>query len=248
MINFYLYHLILFVIGIFPCILWLIFYLRQDVHPESNAKVLEIFILGLLSVPLVAFLENKIGNFFSKTFPSLFLINQESLLPLFFYYIFIIGFTEEFFKYIIVKIRVIKSSHFDEPIDAMLYLIIAGLGIAAGENVGSIMGLASINEAISLSVLRLLTAIFLHTLAAAILGFFLAFSLRFKNFKKFSIISTGIILASFFHGLYDVFISKIEFAHSVFDFLTPIAIISIMAIIVYFLLIKIKKLPRSCKI
>jgi len=249
-IGFFWHYLILFIIGIFPCIIWLLFYLRQDVHPESNAKVLEIFILGALCVPLIALIENKIGNFVSNLFPNLFFAGQSNPtnLQIFLYYILIIGFWEEFFKYLIVKIRVINSSHFDEAIDAMLYLIIAGLGIAASENVSSIIHLPQINEAIYLSILRLATAIFLHTLAAGILGFFLALSLRFKKTKKIFIIFSGIAIASIFHGVYDGFLTKIENATSLFDFLIPIGIIALMALILYFFLIKVKKLPRSCEV
>lgn len=249
--NSIFYHIILFLIGISPCILWLLFYLRQDVHPESNSKVLEIFILGLLCVPLIAKLEEIAGSFLAKNLPHFFLIDYtQKILSLqtFFYYIFIIGFIEEIFKYLIVRIRVIRSSHFDEPIDAMLYLIIASLGIAAGENVGSIIKTVHFNEAIYLSILRLLTAIFLHTLTAAIIGFFLALSLRFKKIKRISIVSLGLIIAIVFHALYDISLVKIEYTSSIFDFFIPIGIIALMAIIVYFFLIKVKKMPRSCKI
>lgn len=249
--NLFLYYSVLFLIGIFPCVLWLMFYLRQDVHPESNAKVIEIFILGLVCVPLIAKIEGWLGNYLGKNFPHFFLIDQlqKSLsLQIILYYIFVIAFIEEIFKYLIVKIRVIRTSHFDEPIDAMLYLIIASLGIAAGENVGCIIQTAHFNEAFYLSILRLLTAIFFHTLSAAIIGFFLACSLRFKNVKRALITATGLIIAILFHALYDISLVKTEYTSSIFDFLIPIGIIALMAILVYFFLIKVKKIPRSCKI
>ena len=147
-----------FSIGIIPCILWLLFYLRQDVHPESNKKVVEVFLWGVLMVFPAVFLEKTLGIFFPDE------ISLLSNLPLLFlYYIAGIGLIEEFLKYFVVKFTVINSSHFDEPIDAMLYLIIAGLGFAAIENLLVVFNTEILEEAIIVSSTRLLTAIFLHT-------------------------------------------------------------------------------------
>lgn len=229
--------LIYFFIGILPCIVWLIFYLRQDVHPESNRKIIEIFLLGALVVAPVFFIERLIKE-------------PLSFFNVFLYYIIVVGFTEEFFKYLIVRIRVIKSSHFDEPIDAMLYMVIASLGLATVENVAVIIRQAPyMQDAIILSSIRLLTAIFLHTLAAAITGYFLARSLRVKNLIKRSfVVIGGLFLSSFFHGIYDVAIRKLDQTLNVFYFLLPIVIIFLMGIFVYILFSKVKKMPRSCNL
>ncbi len=233
-----------FLIGVLPCIVWLLFYLRQDVHPESNKKVIEIFLLGALTVfPIL-----KIEQVAEKFFPSETVLSKNFFFLLL-YYVMVIGLIEEFFKYLVVRIRVIKSSHFDEPIDAMLYLIIASLGLAAVENVSSIIGVKIMPDVILLSTIRLFTAIFLHTLAAAITGYFLAICFREKNLiKRSAIVGSGLLLASFCHGLYDISILKLEEATNIFYFFLPIGIIFLMGIFVYFLFLKVKKIPRSCKL
>ena len=246
----YLKYLLYFIVGILPCIIWLIFYLRQDMHPESNRKIIEIFILGMIIVAPVLIIENLLGNFLVKNLPTLFNVDSVSptLVQLLFYYTIVIGFIEEFFKYIVVKLRAIKSSHFDEPIDAMLYTIIISLGLAAIENLAVIFQTTEIGSAILISVIRLLTAIFLHSLAAAITGYFLALSLSLRNkWKRFLIIISGLLLASVFHGVYDVSVVNLEKATNIFDFLFPIVIIMLMGVIVYIFFIKVKKIPRSCK-
>ena len=231
-----------FSIGIIPCILWLLFYLRQDVHPEPNKKVVEVFLWGILMVFPAVFLEKILGIFFPDE------ISLLSNLPLLFlYYIAGIGLIEEFFKYFVVKFTVINSSHFDEPIDAMLYLIIAGLGFATIENLLVVFNIGILEEAIIVSSTRLLTAIFLHTLAAAITGYFLAFSLHQKKKKRGTFIFSGLSLAATFHGLYNISMINLEKAENIFAFLLPIAIISLMAIIIYIFFLKVKKLPRTCK-
>ncbi len=236
--------IIYFLIGVIPCLLWLFFYLSQDVHPESNKKIIEIFLLGALTVVPIKMIENYATNLFP---PENILVKKFMLLLL--YYGLIIGFTEEFFKYLVVRLRVIKSSHFDEPIDAMLYLIIASLGLATVENLAVVFGIKIIPDIILVSIIRLLTAIFLHTLAAAITGFFLAFCLREKNLiKRSMIVIGGLLIASFCHGIYDISILKLETANNIFYFFLPIAIIFLMGIFVYFLFSKVKKIPRSCNL
>lgn len=236
-------YLIYFIVGIFPCIIWLLFYLRQDVHPESNRKIIEIFLLGAFIVLPIKILEDYLGRLFP---PDNILLIKTPLL--FLYYIVVIGFIEELFKYLVVRIRVIRSSHFDEPIDAMLYLIIASLGLAAIENIFLIFKSPQIQTAILVSTIRLLTAIFLHTLAAGITGYFLALSLKSKRLKSFFIVAFGLFVSSISHGIYDATVTKLEIAENIFAFLLPIVIIVIMGIIVYILFLKVKKMPSACKI
>lgn len=248
--NIHLYFLY-FAIGIIPCILWLLLYLRQDVHPESNKNVIKIFLLGgLITVPVI--IIEKCFSFFLPDQNILY----ENLLLLLFYYIIGIGLVEEFSKYFIVKTQVMRSSHFDEPIDAMLYLIIAGLGFAAIENILVIFNIenllmsfniAILGEALIISTLRLLTAIFLHTLSAAIVGYFLALSLSRKRKKRKLIVISGLLIAGTLHGLYDVSMVKLSDASQIFHFIIPIAIIFFMGILVYIFFLKVKKLPRGCK-
>jgi RsiW-degrading membrane proteinase PrsW (M82 family) len=232
--------LLYFAIGILPAILWLLFYLRQDVHPESNKKIIEIFLWGIIIVIPAMCLETFLGDLF----PEKNVILQTPTL-FFVYYIVGVGLVEEFFKYLVVKLRVIDSSHFDEPIDAMLYLIIAGLGFATFENLLVVFNTGAVGEVIMLSSIRLLTAIFLHTLAAAITGYFLALSIYHR--RKIFIIS-GLFFTAVSHGLYDISIVKLESAQDLFSFLLPIVIIFLMAMIVYILFKKVKQLPRSCKL
>ena len=164
-----------FLISVLPCITWLLFYLRQDVHPESNKKIIEIFLFGMIMVLPALLLEES----FSGLLPEETI--QESFFLLSLYYIIGVGLVEEILKYLVVKLRVIDSSHFDEPIDIMLYLIIAGLGFATIENIIVIFNIETLEEAAIVSTVRLLTAIFIHTLSAAITGYFWALSFCFKK-------------------------------------------------------------------
>ncbi|MCD6094746.1 PrsW family intramembrane metalloprotease [bacterium] len=235
-----------FFIGVIPCILWLIFYLRQDVHPESNKKVIEIFLWGVVIVVPVVVVEKFLEIFF-PTEDILF----QNLPLLFLYYIVGVGFVEEFSKYFIVRSRVINSSEFDEPIDAILYLIIAGLGFATVENIIVIFNvgtLEGLKGAAIVSLIRPFTAIFIHTLAAGITGYFLALSLHQKPEKRGILVLSGLLLSSIFHGVYDAFMLQLEENPSLFSLLLPFAIIVLVGVLVYIFFIKVKKMPRTCRI
>ena len=232
-----------FLISVLPCITWLLFYLRQDVHPESNKKIIEIFLFGMIMVLPALLLEESFSSFLPEE------KIQESFFLLSLYYIIGVGLVEEILKYFVVKLRVIDSSHFDEPIDIMLYLIIAGLGFATIENIIVIFNIETLEEAAIVSTVRLLTAIFIHTLSAAITGYFWALSFCFKKGKKrsFSLFS-GILLSSLLHGFYDISIIKLEETQNLFSFLLPTVIIVFTGLLVFFFFLKVKKLPRTCKV
>lgn len=228
-----------FLISVLPCISWLLFYLRQDVHPESKKKIIEIFLWGVIIVTPALVIEQV----FSTILPQELLNTSPFWFA--FYYIIGVGLVEESLKYLVVKLRVLDSSHFDEPIDTMLYLIVAGLGFATVENTIVIFDIKSLEEAAVVSMIRLLTAVFLHTLSAAITGYFLALSIYKKN-RAISI--SGLSLAALSHGLYNISIVKLEMARTYFSFLLPTIIIILMGIFVFVLFLKVKKLPRTCKI
>lgn len=189
-----------FFLGIAPSVIWLTFYLHKDAHPEPKKQVFKIFLLGALMGPLAVALQYGVMKSFSAlqfsvlNATSLFFLNIIIFAPL----------SEEFLKYAVVRWGILKNPAFDEPLDAMLYLIISALGFAALENLLNIFYSQnlSLGLAFSQSVARFLSATFLHTLSSGILGYFLARSLL--NLKKRRIIlAAGFLLAVGFHSFYN---------------------------------------------
>jgi RsiW-degrading membrane proteinase PrsW (M82 family) len=176
------------------------------VHPEPNKMILKVFFFGMLVGPIAAFIQLTLmwacgpkvdwplilAALSQKN--SLFLINILLFAPL----------VEEFLKYAVVRWQVLKNPAFDEPLDAMLYLIISALGFAAIENIIYIFVIPnlSVQMAFSQTIVRFLSATLLHTLSSGILGYFLAKSfLDLKN--RQSIFFFGFILAVAFHSFYN---------------------------------------------
>jgi len=233
-------YLIYILFGLAPSIIWLLFYLRKDVHPESNPMIIKIFFYGMLSALPAIFLEIGAFEAFAKlNLPLIYLTILNTFIG--------VALIEEMIKFLVVKEKVLSSAEFDEPIDAMLYMIIAALGFAASENILILLGLGSqlfLPQVLEISVLRFLSATFLHALCSGLVGYFLALSL-FETRKRLKLISLGLLISVALHGLYNFSIMEIEGS---LKFLIPLIILISLAIFLTFGFKRLQKMKSVCKI
>ena len=218
--------------GLAPSIIWLLFFLRKDSHPESNSMILKIFLYGMLAAIPTALIELGFAE----------IIAVEII------YIFLgIALTEEVFKYLVVRRKVLRDSEFDEPIDAMLYMIVAALGFAALENLLILFPLSQSSqlfETFLLSLFRFVGATFLHALCSGLIGYFLALSCL-KTKKRFQLRAAGITIAVFLHGIYDFSIMRLD---GFLQYIIPVIVLISLAIFVSLGFKKVKRLKSICKI
>lgn len=234
----------LIVFALLPSLIWLLFFLRKDSHPESNPMILKIFFYGMLSAIPAVFIEL---GFFQITGRPPFSTLPSSLIS--FFNIFIgVALTEETLKYLVVKKKVLRNPEFDEPLDAMLYMIIAALGFVFLENLLIFLSpktfLLNFGEVFVLAGFRFISATFLHALSSATLGFFLALSF-FEMKKRGVLLFSGFLLAFGLHGLYNLAIMNMG---KYWGIILPIIIIAGLAVFVSFGLKKLKKTASVCKI
>jgi len=235
------YALLLF-FGLIPSIIWLLYYLRKDKHPESNKKIIKVFCFGMLIAIPTALIELGVLDQI-KVIKDLPFFASNQILFLALKYFLVVALLEELMKYLIVKKEVFSAPEFDEPVDIMLYMIICALGFAAVENILTLLPPKEIIEALSTMWIRFIGATLLHVLCSGILGYFLALSF-FETKKRVRLTVIGLILAIALHGLYDLSIMT-EGSLSV---LGPIIILIGLAIFISFGFKKIKKLKSVCKI
>lgn len=148
------------ILGILPAVLWLIFFLREDAaRPEPKRMIIYVFIGGALAAGASVIPEFFLQKYFppAADVPTY----MSALLGPF-------ALIEEVFKFLIVYLIIKRSSYFDEGVDAMIYMITAGLGFAAVENILNLIGTGSVLE---IFTLRSIGATLLHALASGILGF-----------------------------------------------------------------------------
>jgi len=185
--------LLLIAIGFAPSIIWLVLFLKKDPKPEPKYLIIRVFLFGIIIAPLLVLLEGVISEF-SFLHPSLNFLSSTLVF-------FIWGaFIEEYMKYWIVKTTVIYNPNFDEPHDAIIYMITAALGFAAMENILILFENIHQGYAIALSTLafRFTGATLLHALASGIVGYFLGLAWFFHHFKR-QLIVLGITIASLLH-------------------------------------------------
>jgi RsiW-degrading membrane proteinase PrsW (M82 family) len=227
------------IFGVLPSIIWLLFYLRKDVHPESNPMVIRIFFFGMLAALPAIFLEMVIFKAFDMlNLPFIYLAVLNNLVG--------VALVEEVMKFLVVKERVLSSTEFDEPTDALLYMIIAALGFAALENILILLGLGTdlfLPQAVEISALRFLGATFLHALASGLVGYFLALGLL-ETKKRLKLISLGLLISIALHGLYNFSIMEIG---GILKFLIPLLILTSLTVFITLGFKKLQKIKSICK-
>ena len=232
-------------LGLLPSFIWLVLFLRMDKEPESKRMILKIFLFGMLAIlPIIFFTV-----FLLIFFPFIPLgLEKLAILPIFVLIFFILFWAtiEEVLKYLVIKYKVLSHSELDEPVDIMIYMITAGLGFAASENILILLGysLLPLPEILELAFARFISATILHAFCSGLLGYFLALSFfHFKNRKKF--LFYGILFSSLLHGFYNLSIIEVkEPINLVFVFI----ILIILAVSVIWGIKRLKKIKSVCKI
>ncbi len=221
------------ILGLLPGLIWIFFYLQEDPHPEPKRMILVAFVVGaMMAVPVIILqlLTQDALNFFSIKNIVISIIA--------------LALIEEFFKFVAAFWVTYKNPEFNEPIDAMVYIITAALGFATVENVlimGNIFSLtnivsltASLNTAFSTIALRFIGATLLHTLASGLVGYYWAKGI-IKKSRRYLVY--GFFWAGLVHSLFNYLIVKFQSV----NFLIPSLFLILGAI---FVIVDFEKLRK----
>jgi len=114
--------------------------------------------------------------------------SQASILKIFVYSLIVIALVEEVVKFLMTRLMLFKNKVFDEPIDAMIYLIVIALGFAFFENFlvvfDNYLNEIALLETIGVLVYRFIGANLLHVVSSGIIGFYWAKAIVLKNQKN----------------------------------------------------------------
>ncbi|MFQ5661879.1 MAG: PrsW family intramembrane metalloprotease [Candidatus Paceibacteria bacterium] len=217
--------------GIFPALLWLWFWLKQDKkRPEPRGFIILAFVAGMIAVPLVLPFEKLFDMRFSGTLV-----------------IILWAATEEIFKYGGAYFILRKKNIVDEPVDAVIYMITVALGFAALENTLFLLNPLVEGDFVNTIIngnLRFLGATLLHTLSSAAIGVMIALSFYRRKTLKKTYAFFGLILAIVLHTLFNFFIMK----ESGSQMLTVFFFVWIGIIILILLFEKIKRIRNPNKL
>ncbi|MEK7574242.1 MAG: PrsW family glutamic-type intramembrane protease [Patescibacteria group bacterium] len=217
-------------LGTLPGLIWVLFYLQEDPHPEPKRLLFLAFIVGgLMAVPVV------IIQLLTKDALDFFNIKTVIIS------IIALALIEEFFKFTAAFWVANENPEFNEPIDAMIYSITAALGFATIENIliiGNIFyseNSALLTTAFSTAALRFIGATLLHTLASGLTGYYWAVGILKKSLLKN--IGYGLFLAGLVHSIFNYLILKSQSA----NFIIPSLFLILGAI---FVLVNFEKLRK----
>lgn len=180
--------------SLLPPFLWLVFYLKRDAHPEPKIMIALAFFTGYLSAFFAYFFEQIFYHYF-------FSILSFNLLVLIF------AFGEEFLKLFVFKKIIQKNKEYDEPVDAMIYLVIIALGFSGLENLMDFLQpFANPLFFLKNAFFRFISSVFLHSLTAGLMGLFIGWAFYKKKIVQRIMELTGLFFATFFHFLYNLVI------------------------------------------
>lgn len=191
--------LLAIILGLIPGFAWLFFYLQEDLHPEPKRLILRTFLFGAAAAVFALVAEVLLNSRFGLMDTKSFIFGSFLVFAL----------VEETAKFIAAYASVHKHPAFNEPVDAMIYLVIASLGFATVENLGAAAGGGSSQGALLASVfttttIRFVGATLLHTLASATVGYFWAQGIR--RFGARIYIVLGLASATVLHAVFNILI------------------------------------------
>ena len=183
--------LLLAIAPVFIIILYI--YFKDKYEKEPKRFLFYNFLLGaIVSIVITTILYYV----FDIVLP---LPNNTSVFQQFIKAFFVVGLTEEFSKYIIVRYYAQTNKEFNEPFDGIVYAVMVSMGFAATENIFYVL-----EGGYQTALLRAFTAVPAHATFGILMGFYMGKAKFSKNRIGLNLI--GLFAAIIFHGAYDFFL------------------------------------------
>ena len=179
-------------ITILPSIVLVLYFIKSDKFKEPNRIIIITFLFGVLITIPAGYLNSLIDKNFATGERF-----NDALLSGFFGG----GPVEELLKFSVLYFYILKEKAFNEPMDGLVYGILASLGFATLENLQYVFYFDSeFWTAQEIAIFRSYSAIPLHGLCGAIMGFYFG-QYAFSANKKY--LGLAIIVPIIFHGSYN---------------------------------------------
>jgi len=185
--------LVILTIAFAPGIFWVWLISRWDkFHPEPRSLIIRTFILGLAVAVPVAVIEVFLYPEFNGTAQG-----PMSLMLAAYLSFIVAGFPEELGKFLVVRLSMYRSQHFDEPIDGLVYSSTAALGFASIENFVYLLSLGW-----EVILLRGFVSTLAHVFFSALWGYPLALY-KTGRIKSRALIWVGLLASMIAHGVFN---------------------------------------------
>ena len=193
-----------FGIGLAPSIIWLVFFeLEEREKPKRFSDLAFAFIAGSLTTFVALLIQIYAAGQLGERGIDIHSVMGVSLFAT----------IEEVIKFLGVLLLVLSRKSFDEPLDAMIYMISVALGFAAVENIASLINSGAVATAFSsvksieVITLRFLGATLLHAVASGVIGFHWAVGWVRHKLTWLHIL-IGIIIACLLHTGFNILVLR----------------------------------------
>jgi RsiW-degrading membrane proteinase PrsW (M82 family) len=214
--------------GILPALFWLWFWLQEDkLHPEPKRRLLLSLVAGGSIVFLVYPLQKMAYTAYGLGLATLLIWAT----------------IEEIAKYIAAYSSGLHSKEFNEPIDALIYMITAALGFSAVENTLFLISpliSGDIGQFIVTGNMRFIGASLLHIVTSSVVGYCIGHEFFRGRTAKILWTIGGLVLAIALHTVFNFFILYENGSKTFITF----AFVWIGAITIMLLFEKIKKIKK----
>ena len=171
-------------------------YFKDKYEKEPLSLIIKCFFWGMLTVIPPIIIETM-GSSFSPD-------KTNNIYSIFLYSFAFVGFSEEFSKYLLLRIYPFRKKDFNEPFDGIVYAVAISMGFATFENIFYV-----IEGGIGTGLVRIFTAVPAHGAFAVIMGFYVGLA-KFKQ-NHFGYLFIGVLMATLAHGAYDFFIMQNDY-------------------------------------
>ena len=188
---------ILIAAAVIPAIVLMVYVYRADrLEKESPVQLVSLLIGGVIATALAKVTERAGDFILSAAFSD----NME--MYNFFMYFGVVAFSEEGFKYLLLKRRTWRDPGFNCQFDAVVYAVFVSLGFALWENIAYVM-----MYGFGTALVRAVTAVPGHACFGVFMGAFYGFARRYANEGRESASKLcrmlAVICPALLHGAYD---------------------------------------------
>ncbi len=186
--TFYIHSMLLLAIALAPTIAIVIYILYKDKFNREPATVMfGSFLWGVVATIPAMVLEVGAGYFkLDQTIHGTVL-----------FVFFGVALVEEFVKFVPLRLYSFNRRSFDEPLDGIVHGVMVGLGFATLENT-----LYVFEHGVGTGIARMFLSVPGHAAYGVIMGYYFG-KAKFDYHRRKRLLLTGLLLATFFHGLYD---------------------------------------------
>jgi len=177
--------------ALIPSLLLIWYFHSRDVYPEPKKVVLATFLLGVLIIIPTLIVAAPIAWLLKQADIGPYLYGASTAF-------FVAAIPEELLKFSVLFLYASRHREFDEPMDGIVYGVVASLGFATLENV-----LYTATGGMTVAIARSITAVPAHAFMGAIMGYYVGQARFGAGGDGRGLMFKALFWPILLHGLYD---------------------------------------------